>query len=381
MKYKKFYTFEDLYLIIMNSILWKEMFFSSVMWINSVAKYAYFVSSLLRILVIGLALVYLLCKLLYGDKIFFLIASILVICFYISFLISSDGTLFYTALLVIFAYKQNKDKILKCYSRTIVLIFLLTLFACWLGIAENYISVFTYGKGYALGTGHPNVLGAIILNIVFVEIYMHLKGHLIAASVLTFITAILVYKITVNRTVTILLFTMSILLLIYWVLHKTSIKFIFNIMKWITPVVIVLSLLLMIDVIHIGFISDTDFQIRFSEAQMLYRRYGVHFWGNNIKFISYRDAVKMGVNPIILDNGYLRILLLFGIICFVLFVISQIILVFRTSRRHDYILLFIISMFIIAGLMEKFIYTSYLNFTLLLIASKDETPLIENQKE
>jgi hypothetical protein len=69
-----------------------------------------------------------------------------------------------------------------------------------------------------------------------------------------------------------------------------------------------------------------------------------------------------------LDNGYMYLLLGFGVLAFSVFVIGELLLVFQAYRIEKWMLLIILILYLMFGMMETGLIRPHCNFFLLLLS-------------
>lgn len=256
-------------------------------------------------------------------------------------------------------------KILEVYFKTIVCCIVILLLCHFIGLTEDISYTWSYGVGHAIGMAHPNNFAALIMNAVFLGVFLYMQEKTYQAAILLIGMAGILYNITVSRTVVILMITLALLLMVYSIIKKLHIAWVLNLLRLSLLGVFAGSIYLMIfyNRLSTDFISDTNFWARFSQGYLIYKQYGIHLFGNKIHFVKMSEAV-LGKNAVILDNGYMSLLLYYGSIATILFLGCLIYFMHRVMKNKNYILFMIIALFLLAGLMEKTVYTIQYNFTL-----------------
>lgn len=95
--------------------------------------------------------------------------------------------------------------------------------------------------------------------------------------------------------------------------------------------------------------------------------YGITWFGSKVSWITTEKAAIENVATNVIDNGYLRLLIIYGIIPFVLFIIGLTLLIKRKVKENSMDQVFCIILFLIYGFMEAALFNPQINVFLLLI--------------
>jgi len=344
--------------------IWRYTIFASLAWHDTYKPFASYISLFLKFMLCFLFLLLIFIGLLNKNK-YYLFGLIFIIPFYLSSTITAEDTLLWSMVLVIFSKATIFDRVIKVYYKHMLLClgFIITCYFC--NITYDVMKNISYASGNSLGTGHSNVIAALLLNLSLLHTYNYLKEKSSIAVLYILAVAGVVWKITNSRTSTILLVSFAIMLVIYNITLKSHTQIILNALKILIIIVIIGSVYLMINNGQFHYIRDTSFSVRFSQANIILQQYGVNLFGSKIEFISTIEASKLGIVALILDNAYLRLFLYYGIVPTILFVAVIIRVLKNTTKRKDYLFLIMITVFIIGGFMEKYILLLNMNFTLL----------------
>ena len=233
----------------------------------------------------------------------------------------------------------------------------------YVGITVDWIVNFTYGTGHSMGFNHPNNLGVIILSIVASWLYLYPNVKFPLLFGVPTIAGLIIWKIAAARTSAILLLAIPWLIFLF----KSTKKFNFqNILKWEFWIVILAFLLSIYLMYRIGLRgSMNNFESRFNMPYILYNQYGINLFGSKLPLVGSREALQYKVQSIILDNAYLRVLLINGILTTLIIIGLYAVLINNAYKSKKYILLIIIVLFIVEGFMEQFFLYAEFNFTIL----------------
>lgn len=192
---------------------------------------------------------------------------------------------------------------------------------------------------YNLGFSHPNMLGLVVVCIVFVWLiirYGHLKWYDYAGwcACIAF-----VWLVPNSRTAALAIA----LLIIFTLLSKTLNIFRFKIVRVICylsfPALAVFSYTL--SYFYRGdsrlyLVFDALFSKRFSSGQVFLQQYPITLFGQKLTRISQMTARNTGQQPAILDNGYLRLLLQLGLVTTLIFLALLIYIMYRSLQEKHY---------------------------------------------
>ncbi|WP_156177736.1 hypothetical protein [Bacillus sp. SA1-12] len=104
---------------------------------------------------------------------------------------------------------------------------------------------------------------------------------------------------------------------------------------------------------------------RVSSMNSFYNQYGISLFGKPIEMISTTAAQQLGVPPQVLDNGYMRLLLRFGLIITAIFLGLYIKLSFQLLKKRKFAIVSCLSAYFVVGLMESSFYRIEYNIFLL----------------
>lgn len=360
---------ESLYYIALTIYMWSATIFTTLNWKTSLQRSFILFGQYGKRISIVLLLIYLAWEFSRRFVLWDAVGLCAMIAAFISYRTVYDDTFFMTTVFAVCGMRIPKRKALRCYYKNLIFCMIAILILFFLGVTQNKVYNFSYGTGYSLGTGHSNNLALLILNLTLLWVYLHSEKNKYIIATACIVVSVLMWKITVSRTSTILLATFGIVYFLFYFMLKTNNKFLLHLLRALILVIICGAIYFMIggnteSILNVG---DNNFAVRFLQAKNIYDRYGLSLWGNNIKFVSMAEAAITKEAVVILDNGLLRLLLFHGCVCFGVFILGLVFLEASASRRKDYLLIVISVIFLITGLMEKSVYTLQMNFTLLLM--------------
>lgn len=354
-----------LYQILLVFFLIRQLFWGRILWTDSIQSNFLRIAnfSLIAIFVLGFFIYFLE---MYVSKDYFyycIVIPIIMVILFLSAIKISNFDILLTILLVLLAKDVDYYKIVKTYFITMCIICAFVIVSSYVGITVDWIVNFTYGTGHSMGFNHPNNLGVIILSIVASWLYLYPNVKFPLLFGVPTIAGLIIWKIAAARTSAILLLAIPWLIFLF----KSTKKFNFqNILKWEFWIVILAFLLSIYLMYRIGLRgSMNNFESRFNMPYILYNQYGINLFGSKLPLVGSREALQYKVQSIILDNAYLRVLLINGILTTLIIIDLYAVLINNAYKSKKYILLIIIVLFIVEGFMEQFFLYAEFNFTIL----------------
>jgi len=283
-------------------------------------------------------------------------------------LISKQFAILATVIIVITSKNENIDNLLGKILRVHVLCFSMVVIGWLLGIIPDYSTVMSKGMhsvfGYSLGYRHPNIAGLQAMILLLLQLF-HKRSFFTYSY--SSIIAIVVGLLSESRTSLYLSILIVFSFLFFDILKKfnrldnffqkvKSIVFLYPLLmasiSWGSVYLFNLGNTIMT---FINTISSGRIQLSARYLDM----YSIKLFGQTI--ISYGTVDSY----LRLDNGYLNILLRFGLIIFVLFIISQMYCMKKLMEKKKYYECLVILIFLTYGLIETYIYNVFVNFSLL----------------
>ncbi|MFE0623419.1 hypothetical protein ACFW1J_18580 [Priestia aryabhattai] len=307
-------------------------------------------------------------------KLFFWIISMSLVLFLVFY--SNDGVL---DLIVMFIFIFSMGKL--SFDEIIKIDLKVKLFACCLVIALSFLGIIdsqiTYSSRGVLRTSlgfiHANILSLIVLNICFDWIYLRFYKLKWFEYIFIFFIAFILYFTTNSLTSISALFFLVAFNIIVKCVKKLNIGYtVLNVLMFmVVPMAFLFSLY-----IAVSYSPSNNFLMTLNElwtgrvasVHDFYDEYGVSFFGQSIEMISTAQAAEQGVSPHVLDNGYMRLLLRFGMVVTVILLGMLIKLNFQLLCNKRYALVACLNSYCIIGLMESSFYRiEYNPFLLALI--------------
>ena len=284
------------------------------------------------------------------------VSLIVLAVFFISAMVSTSRTMFYSVLIALCASREELDRDIRFSLRCVVAVTVVTVLLCGTGLIDNFATTreISGAKRYSLGFTHPNSLALVIFLIIAEYLYIHRKNNQYWRFFLTFGLAAAGYLITHSFTGAFL----SIILIgtAFVIAVKEKNRRIPR--RWMKALVILLILAICLITFYYWNNPDQLTQIfktvrsRIKLAQKYIEAYGINFFGNAIEvgegvsIPGYKNTYGY------LDSGYIRILVEFGIITFVMFFGLYLLSVFREIRRRNNLLAAYGIIYLLYGLLE-----------------------------
>lgn len=285
---------------------------------------------------------------------------------FVSALLSENTLLLRSFLLIVSAKNINLNKFINLdfKIRFICVITIMTL--AFNGAIENFIN---YRDGiirYSWGFEHPNQLAIHIMTLYLTSLYLYNKSRM-KNFIIFLITLIFINNVTGNR-------SCVVVISIAYILNEMKFIFELNFMRKMSlnlPILcgvtsIVFAVLDINKYKLISYLNDL-FNTRVYNCYKFLHEYGISILGQKIEIIGTKIASQLNITPKILDNAYMYILISFGIVVFIIFIVGYMILIKRIIIIKEYSILIIIISYLVLGLMETYLFYPFINFTIVLL--------------
>lgn len=246
------------------------------------------------------------------------------------------------------------------------------------GVAENImIPRSDFGAmRYSMGFPHPNIFAGRVLQLCLMHVYLREKRLKLFDCAVMLVVAMVVHKISDSRTVTYLIFLLILLCLIYMISNRKG--FLANFSKWtiksLKYMLAIFSGLSIYLTINYGnnipgiFSIDDTFSSRIEQMHEYFTFYKINLFGQPLASHYTLSSIETS-NLYTLDNGYLHLLLGFGIVIFVLFLLAYFLVTKQAIKDKNYIVLIIIAVYAVYGFSETMILRFSYNFSLILFSA------------
>ena len=288
-----------------------------------------------------------------------------------TFIFTKSPTFLLTSITLSGMKNINIDKTFKGMFKIRFITYIVMVGFSLLGVIPNK-SVYMYRDNgfdirYALGYGHPNTTQINLFIIIALYIYIRYEKLNVFDYLVLVASNIFIYSYTLSRTGFVCIFIL-IILAIYSKVGKKEKILLLKMPKIIFMFMLIFSILTAILYGKLDIINELNsiFNGRIAYSHYYWNQYGLSLLGNNLR----ED------DNAIFDNGYLYIIIQFGVLCFG--IIAWLLLkIFRNIRlENDTKKAIIVIPFLIYIFTESFAPNIFMNIILLFAA-----PLIFNDEE
>lgn len=300
----------------------------------------------------------------YTKKSMALILFLILLSFTV-YIVTNDSVLIFTSLFIITTKNIDTDEFIKKDVAFKILI----IFAVIICYKLNLTSAGFFARKdgtirNTLGFDHPNHLGLYLFSVCCGIGYLKHKNYKIIDYIILLTSFIICYLVCDSRASQIGIIIIALMIKFSEKIGKNK-KIL-----WCTPIIFfVLSLTLSIlytcqnqAIIEL----DKSINSRIMYASKFLQYYNVNLFGNN--FIYYGNK---GANNYldVLDNGYIHILLHYGLISFSIIMMSYVLIIKKAIKEEKYNILIYIIPFLTYGLIERHIYEIQYNSILIMLSS------------
>lgn len=302
--------------------------------------------------------------------------------FAIGYFFSKDTTFIRLAFLIVCMYFIEFNKFVKFDISLKVIILFTTIILNRFGIIPENIGYRedAITKRYSLGFTHPNLLSLYLTTIMF-EIFYILKDKYKILTTPFFIGIIIfINYITNTRTSMIILSTVLVFAILYSINKKIFDKIFEN--KFVKILIYALPIILTAITIICTVLNNIDPNKVIVIDKLFSNRlkwYSVFLEKFNISILG--QSIPDTLENVVLDNAYLKILLKFGIITYIIFIIFAILSKKRAYQNKNYVALVLILLLECYGLMETIVIVPTINiFLFYFMCKKSPIQKTENGK-
>lgn len=263
-------------------------------------------------------------------------------------------------------------------------IFLTVISLCMVGFLDNYTAISESQIKQSLGFTHPNKFSCIAFTILVEWIYVRFEKIKIYEWVLIAIGCYYIKSIGASRT------TLYVFMLIYVLFILAKIKpelFYSRIVKLlfvlITPFMAFLSFFttylyskgnIYMYVLDNLLTHRIQFQAQFLE------KYAIKLFGQNIVLTATRTSTYYGTERAILDNAYIRCVLMYGMIFFVMLCALYSILMYQFLNRRRVELAIFSLFFVLYAFGESYMLSTLYNVTLLCFLGINQMGIVQKEE-
>ena len=282
------------------------------------------------------------------------------------------------AILVIGLRGTDCDKILRsAYTGLISGCVIIILLGASGIISGNTVTRFGATR-LSLGFYHPNILGMRFFQIIALHLYFQSQKRLrFIDAALAVLMGLFIHLTANSRTSTFLMFVLGAAAFAFALNTKKNAAnailtagVIKSVLEWMTMTSFLIPLFAIFGSLTLGKLPQavgnaTTLWSRFGQSRLYFDYYGLSWHG---RALMNKDSANAAYNMFTLDNGYMYLLLGFGVLAFSVFIIGELLLVFRTYRSEKWMLLIILILYLMFGMMETGLIRPHCNFFLLLLS-------------
>ena len=319
----------------------------------------------------------------FKDKkyIFYIITAVIVVCLY---KFNKDATFIRILIMLICVSFMDFKKFVKIDVSIKILLICTTIIMALTNVIPNELFYRENGLArQALGFKNPNQLSLYLMVLLFEFVYLSNKKKTYIFLILAVIIECIEYYIINTKTIMLIIPIFAICYIINVKCPKFVEKACEN--KLIKSIIYILPLLLTALVITSAYMYNTNpesmkfinkvFSGRISFCTVFFNNYGVSLLGNNIP-----DYIQQNV---VLDNMYLKLLIKFGIIQYIMYIAIIILNTKKAYKEKQYHLLFIIVLLELYGMMETIVMIPSYNIFIIYFASltfkSEDEPFTEKE--
>jgi hypothetical protein len=118
---------------------------------------------------------------------------------------------------------------------------------------------------------------------------------------------------------------------------------------------------------------------RASQSALYFERYGITVFGSQLKINSGTTGWSAYTSLYTLDNSYLYLLLGYGLVFFVLYILGEIILFRKCAKSKNFMMMTVLALYAMYGLMETVLIRIDCNFTLIFLTYVLWRPINKNK--
>ncbi len=288
----------------------------------------------------------------------------------LSYLGSRDYDLLVLLVLLVASKGSDPRALVKRYFIIKAVGFVLTLLLCLLGILPN-LHFLSGGVSYsAAGFTHRNVLGANATALCLAWFYLRYDRLSVLDLVAWLALDAGLFLLVHSRTT----LGMIALICVGVFLFRKGEGLVFR-TRWVRRAVpLIFFGMLAVSLWWMLFYDGTSafwtwldgiFTNRIRFASQCFEEYGLSLFGQDLPFVSTRESLAEGVDSLILDNAYLRAILVYGLLPGLAFYALYPIAMLKCYDNRDGAALICLALFCVFGLSERYMLDAYYQFPLI----------------
>ena len=275
---------------------------------------------------------------------------------------STNFSLLSAWMFIIASKKSDFDEIVDIAYKILCVMIPLVMICCFIGIIEDYTGVRNEIVRHSLGFSHPNQLGLRLFQ--FMACYLYRKKSMLKFYdfFVPIVIMIFTYLIPNSQTAYICMLILILLLFVYIIgeQYSQSILSIYG-KALIVFAVLFNALSVSWSIINVRgnpilYQIDLWLSRRFSACYRVFQLYGISLLGQRVYIFEEERKVVGIIGKLYLDNGYMALLLRYGIIVYGVFSVSYIFAMLHMKKRNQYFLLIVLFVYALYGVMENGIY-------------------------
>ncbi|MDT2988004.1 hypothetical protein [Enterococcus casseliflavus] len=261
------------------------------------------------------------------KKIFFV--SMILGVFLFSYYLTGMNVLLITTIIIISFEKVDFEKIVFFMILGQLLGLLFVLFNTYSGVIENISTIRLGVERFSLGFLNPNTVSNYFFSIALKIMYLFRnKVSFIHLLILNIIFIFIILE-TNSRTSFVLFIFFDILYLLYVFFTKTNHGKLFLRISIISNRLLILFLLV-ISYISAAYFSYSNsfwvtinelFSNRISSSYKFFLEYNYSIFGQKVNLVSTYEASQSNIGALILDNGFLQLIIIHGIFATIIFIV------------------------------------------------------------
>ena len=381
---------EDGYLAALTIAIVQRTLLKGVDWQDALLPFAGFLSLVLDGVMLLLLVASFLQDVLKRRRLHHLIAALTLGLLAVSAAVTRQTGLLYSAALILLARDIPYARIVRTFYRAALAALILLMLAQLTGLTKRSVPNPEYSLGYAMGMAHPNNFASAVTVLLFSWAYLRRWESRSFTILACLAVGFAVYRYTISRTALVIVLVYCLALILYEMLARFRAKNALKLIRLGFSVLLASSVWLMLYADQVfgllGLDGSAEFtplagaMARFVNAAALYEQNGLRLFGSYIEFRSLRVALQTNQEAVILDSAYLYLVISQGVAA-----TGVMLWLFGRSiraqlRKKQYVLLITMGVFLLSGLMERFVLDAAMNFTLLSAFSALE-PDAQNAKK
>ena len=303
------------------------------------------------------------------------IKVIVLFALFASFYVSSELQVIKLYFLIIAFQGMDLGKFIRYDLMLKLLLIAVVLSFYFLGLTDTYYMVREGGQiRSSMGFAHPNAFGAMLLSLCIAIYYLKFEKLNFLYYLFFFAVSLVIRYFSDSRTSQLAIILLCIMHFVYKktlgkIFTKKTVLFVIsNSFLIFTVLSILLAYLYKIGNPYIIDLSKL-LTGRIELMHLFMEEYDITLLGNKIEIVNAQSAVQTGRSFWVLDNGYLMLLLRYGIITYLILAVIIHNGIKKLFSNNNYACAIILFVFFIAGITETYFYTIIVNTFLLVFSN------------